>query len=189
MADNFNAYLSYTDDIGVHAIGLYVDSIEQPHELTVNTSQTRWAKQIYSRAYMPGDIAVSGRCLSQDDLQSLGLFIRLHHRALLNTPTSQAFTNPDSAGAQRLMKLSIPSERVIARGFIPSFQITKRGVFEPAPTYQFSLTVIFDASAATIVASRASTKYFNPPVENADDITSEYTYAPDTTSSTYEGRH
>lgn len=172
---NMNGYMQFMDTNKMNYFGLYIDQITQPHQLSTNSSQTRLVKIVYPRSYMPGDITVNGTCLSQEEYQELALFIRFNHRTLISTPSNMSFTNPTGPGAQRLISLFIPSENIAVQGFIPSFDLTKRGTyFDPAPQYQFAMTVVFDSQKQEIIASRSVTKYFDPTVQSYDSVTGEY---------------
>lgn len=165
-----NAYLQYEADGATHTLFLYVDVVAQPLSVTGSTAQARLSRQFYPRAHSPGDITIQGRCLTQSDLQRLGLFVRQHQRTLINTPGSILFNriNTSSQGYRRLMKLYVAREGILVRGFIPRFTIEKRGVFDPAPKYTFNFTVVFDPYAENIGVSAATRKYYT----NADNYSS-----------------
>ncbi len=159
---NSNATLTYKVSGTTRTFPLWVMGVEQAHMLTVNTAQSRTKKQIYPRSYSPGDIAVKGRCESQEAYQRLALYIRFHQRAILNTPTEHRFARVDidSPGYQRLLRLSIPTEQLLVRGWIDNFSIQKKGVFEPAPEFNFSFFVVFDSTATDIgISHRIKANY------------------------------
>lgn len=160
-----NGYLEYDIEGVVKRKLLYVDVLEQPLTLSGATSQSRLTKSFYPRSYAPGDISVSGRCDSQEELQTLGAFIRDHQMALINVPNTTIFNHIDTTtpGFRLLLKLVISGESLGVRGFIGRFTVTKKGVFEPAPQFNFNFTVVFDPQASDISISRAITKYKNDP--------------------------
>ncbi|MBA3756774.1 MAG: hypothetical protein H0X02_11335 [Nitrosomonas sp.] len=157
-----NATLSYKVSGHNHTFKLWVMEIEQPHMLSGQPYQSRTKRHFYPRSYAPGDIAVSGRCTSQENYQRLSLFIRKHQRAVLNVPATERFArvNTSAPGYQRLMRLSIPSEQLLVRGWIDNFSFTKSGVFAPAPEFKFSFFVVFDNTARDIGISHRIKKYY-----------------------------
>lgn len=165
-----NAYLEYEADGTVYHHALIIESLTQPLSVTGSTSQGRLSRQFYPRAHSPGDIQVTGRCLSQTEYQQLALYIRQHQRTLINTPGTIMFnrTDTNSVGYRRLMKLWVYREGILVRGFIPRFTISKRGVFDPAPQYNFNFTVVFDPYAENIQISQNIRKYYT----NADNYSS-----------------
>lgn len=186
MAAN-NGYLEYEVDGTRFRHLLYIDSITQPQALTGTSVQSRMTRRFYPRSHMPGDITVTGRCLSQTEYQKLGLFIRKHQRAMINTPPGIVFhkLNTTNPGYRRLMKLYVYREGVLVRGFIERFTISKRGVFDPAPQFTFSFKVIYDPNSSDITLSRALVSYteggdqsFSKSTANEDVITPD---APDAT--------
>ena len=162
MAAVRNASLSYTIDSTNFRQELFVMDLEQTHELSGTTAQSRLYRQFYPRAYAPGDMKVSGRCRSQEEYQQLGLFIREHQRRLLDSPANVMFNRADltNPGYQRLLRLSVPSEGIILRGYVQRFTISKRGVHDPAPEYSFDFVVVFDPHAIDIEASSVIQQYF-----------------------------
>jgi hypothetical protein len=164
MADaTRNAQLSYTADGNAHSFPLFVEEVNQAQSLSVSTAQSRLFKQVYPRSHMPGNISIQGRAVSQGEFQRLGLFVRRHHKALISSPANINFTrlNINSPGYTRMLRLSIPTEGIIVRGFVQSFKVRKRGVFEPAPTYNFDFVVIFDPHSTKVEASSILRQYYD----------------------------
>jgi hypothetical protein len=159
-----NATLIYRLKGGrVQQFNLWVMRLEQPHMLTGATYQSRTKRHFYPRSYAPGDITVGGRLPHEESLQNLSLYIRKHQRAVLNVPNAERFArvNPKAPGFQRLMRLSIPSENILVRGWIPDFSITKKGVFNVAPEFSFNFFVVFDNTARDIGISHRIKKYYD----------------------------
>jgi hypothetical protein len=93
----------------------------------------------------------------------LAYFIRKHQRSILNVPFNERFTrvNTTNPGYQRLMRLSIPTEDMVLRGWVTSFSLSKKGVFDPAPDYTFNFFVVFDGTAASIGISHRIKKFYD----------------------------
>jgi hypothetical protein len=176
----FNATLEYEADGNTNSLPLYVNVITQPFALGGSTAQGRLSRQFYPRAHSPGDITVEGQCLSQSDLQSLGLFIREHQRAMVVTPNNLMFNriSTKSQGYRRLMQLWIDGEGILVRGFVPQFTVSKRGVFDPSPKYSFTFTVIFDPHAENIRISSDITKNYNDAYSITDNSQVDGTQPP-----------
>jgi hypothetical protein len=157
-----NSELYYKSD-KPHSRGLWVMEISQGHELSGSAYQSRTKRHFYPRSYAPGDIVVKGRCSSQEQLQTLSLFIRMHQRAIMAMPRNQRFAriNTSSPGYQRLLRLSIPSERLLVRGWVSNFSIIKKGVFDPAPEYTFNFFVVFDNTAQNIALSHRIRRFYD----------------------------
>lgn len=155
-----NGYLQYSVNGQDFTFPLWVMTLTQAHTLSGTTVQARWTKQFYPKAYAPGDMAVTGNCESQIQYQQMARFIRAHHKVLLQS--TEAFTrlDPNAASYRRLMLLSVPTESIMFRGWVPSFTLSKKGVFDPAPAYSFNFTVIFDPHATNVEISHALQRSF-----------------------------
>lgn len=102
---------------------------------------------MYPRSYAPGEIQINGICQSHTRYHELSLFIRQHQIAIVDSPVTDRFARVNSGnttGFRRLLQLSIPSEGILQRGWIDEFRVVNKGVFDPAPEYQFSFFVVFD---------------------------------------------
>lgn len=154
-----NGYLSFTNraDTTVYH-SLWVNDISQSLELTGTPAQSTWTRKFYPRSFAPGAITVNGVCSSQRDYQDLANFIRSHHIDLMATSNPIPFA--------KFMRLSIPSEALSVRGWIPKFTISKKGVFEPAPNFTFSFSVGFDHHSTPVEISHSVKKWFTPGVDD-----------------------
>jgi hypothetical protein len=171
-----NATLSYNYNNTVRQIDLYVNTLAQPHRLTGASAQSRLAKQFYPRAYAPGNMTVEGVCRNEREYQQLALFIRQHHRVLINTANPIMFTRAGTTGYNRLLRLNVPSEGILYRGYIENFSVSKRGVFNVAPPFEFEFVVIFDPHAKAITPSTLVRQFYQdlgykitPPFETPID--------------------
>lgn len=169
------AYLEYEADGKRYQHPMWVTEISQTHALSGSQQQGRLSRQFYPRGYMPGDYAVQGICRNQKEYQQLALFIRRHHRDLINVPSTEVFSQLDinAPGYRRLLKFSLASEGILGRGFISTFTISKRGVMEPAPKFAFNFRAVFDAHSTNLHISRALTEYYKrgaivPPKVSGD---------------------
>ena len=129
-----NGSLSFWRDNKHHVHSLWVTVVEQSHQITGSRSQSMHVAHWYPKSFAPGDIQVTIRCRSQLDYQHLANFVRLHHRTMLETPGLRFSGKTGSTGLRHLMLLNIPSEAVVVRGWIPTFRISKKGVFDPLPS-------------------------------------------------------
>lgn len=151
-----NAHFSYTADGSTKSMDIYVESMQQPFALSVNTAQTRLSQQVFPRAYSPGNLTMNAVTTTQDEYQTFARFVREHQVTMINTPGSMAFTSldKDSPGYQRLMTLYIDAEGILYKGWVPTFTMTKKGAMVPAPKFTIEFYVVFDAHASNIFASR-----------------------------------
>jgi hypothetical protein len=138
MADSI---LSYNDG-ELRSFVLWINELSQEHSLNLTSPQSRLNKQHYPRSYAPGDMSVSGQCPSQEDYQRLSLFIREHQQKLIGSPGNYFIKG--QVGYDLLLQLDVASERISLKGFISSFKISKKGVFDPAPKYVFNFTPLVD---------------------------------------------
>ncbi len=127
----------------VQTHNIVITSIEQSLQLDGSTAQSRRARHFYPRSHMPGDIVVNGICRNQEDYQRLAYFVRHNQWAILGTPNGN-FQRQQQANVNRLLLLDVPTENNQWRGYVKTFGMTKKGVHDPAPTYQFNFVVIFD---------------------------------------------
>src|SRR5690606_37595030 len=105
---------------------------------------------------------VTGRCPNEHHYLEMSKFIRDHQRALLSAPRQDRYAriNPNAPGYQRLLRLSIPTENILVRGFISSFKVSRKGVFAVAPEFQFEFTEIFNTQSVNIGISNRVKKYY-----------------------------
>lgn len=166
---NPTGILSYNLGAGnaSNTFDLWIDSITQSNSLSGNSSQSRLTKHFYPHAHMPGDYVLEGTASSQKDYQNLAIYIRNHQVAMMNQPVDESFTRVAGAGFRRLLTLSVPSEGLWIRGFVPRFTLTKRGVFEPAPKFTFNFFVVFDSHSTDIRLSSEIRKYFTGGFDSA----------------------
>lgn len=144
-----------------------ITSLSQQLQLEGSTAQSRRMRHFYPRAHMPGDIVVEGICRSQDEYQQLAYFIRHNQWAILGTPNGN-FQRFDNIASQRLLKLDVPTENNHWRGFVKNFGMTKKGVFQPAPTYSFNLFVVWDDLKENIGISSRMRKYYDGGAQTGD---------------------
>lgn len=152
--------LSYTADGQFQSHNIFITSISQAQTLDGSSAQSRNGRHFYPRAHMPGDVVVNGYCRSQESYQQLAYFVRHHQRLILNTPNDVRYQFPNSVGSKRLLTLDVPTENTHWRGFIKTFGMNKKGVFEPAPTYSFNFMVIFDGTSENIGISNRVMRYY-----------------------------
>ena len=160
-----NGALSYSHAGNLYIYRLWINRVSQTFGLGGQSSQSRLKRSFYPRNNQVGDVVVEGQCGSQTDYQKLALFIRQHQKRLINAPNEDRYVRyqSDNPGVLRLMRLEIPSEAINVRGYISQeFKISKKGVFEPAPPFQFSFTVIFDKNTTNYLISHEIQKYFDP---------------------------
>ena len=153
--------LYYTSNGKILSHDIHITSIAQPHTLDGNTAQSRNKRHFYPRSHMPGDIAVQGICVSQQAYQQLAYFIRLHQRAVLNAPNDIRYQFPRSNDSKLLLTLDVPTENTQWHGMVKTFGMTKKGVFEPAPTYTFNFMVIFDSTSENVGLSSRVMRYYS----------------------------
>lgn len=158
-----NCSLYYEADGKPDAFALWVMGVEQTHNLTGTSAQSKGKKMFYPRAYAPGDLSVKGRVRDEAELQRLALFIRKHQRNLINTPFDERFAriHTDNPGYKRLMRISIPTEGIAIRGWIDSFSVAKKGYKNVAPEFTFDFFVVFDQTAVDIGISSRLQKYYD----------------------------
>lgn len=162
-----NALLSYEVEGIKQTHKLWVMKVSQDNRLSGAKHQSRIKAHFYPRAHAPGNMMLSGRCHSQEDYQQLAKFIRIHHRHIINAPDTEMFHRFDNGnpGYLRLLRLSIPSENIYIRGWVDTFMIQKKGVFEPAPEFQLSFFIVFDHLAQNFAISHRIRQYYdNEPV-------------------------
>ena len=169
-----NASLTYyiVDDVGngtPYGIDIWVDVVSQTNQLSGESSQSRMTKHFYPRAHMPGNYVIEGTCESQSAYAKLAQFIRKHQLAMMNQPVGQDFSRIAShTGYRRLLTLSIPTESIWIRGFVPRFTIQRHGVFEPAPKFNFDFFVVFDQHSTDLRLSSDIRKYFQGGFDTSD---------------------
>jgi hypothetical protein len=156
--------LSYISAVGTNIQPITITSLEQPQQLDGATYQSRNARHFYPRSHMPGDVAVEAIADSPEELQQIAYFIRQHQITLLNTPGGN-FQFPTSSSSQTMLTLSVPTENRTWRGFIKNFSYVKKGILVVAPTYSFSLTVIFDDTSKNIGISNRIHAFYQAGVQ------------------------
>lgn len=132
---------------------LWIMSLKQNNQLEGPRAQSRLTRHFYPRSYGPGELIVSGRAASQKNLQDLAIFIRGHQSSIVN------------GGVQidkKMMTLVIPTEGIFLQGFIPRFNLIKRGVFAPIPEYTFNFVITYDPNhtSQSLVISHIVKKWF-----------------------------
>lgn len=168
-----NAYILYRFNKRQHIKRLWVMQLEQAHQLQGNSAQSRFTRHFYPRSYAPGAMQVTGRCRTEKEYQELARFIRTHQRRLITSPYNFARLAHNAKGYQLLMKLGIPDEGVSLRGWIPNFNLSKRGVFNPAPEFTFQFDIAFDPHSTPIEVSHALRKWYGPGRGDIDPMFSE----------------
>lgn len=156
---SYTAAVHVTESTQPQIHELYVTGIEQSLQLDGSMAQSRRYRQFYPRSHMPGDIVVSGICKDQEDYQRLAYFIRHNQWAILGSPQGN-FQPQFKTNINRMLLLDIPTENNQWRGYVKSFGMTKKGVFDPAPTYNFNFVVIFDDLAENFGISSQIRRYY-----------------------------
>jgi hypothetical protein len=96
---------------------------------------------------------------------------------MISRPGVRFSKNANAVGNRMLMWLTIPSEYISVKGWIPVFQRINRGVFEPAPEYTFDFYVAFDRLSADPLISHAIREFYSPT--NMKETTREEVFMPD----------
>jgi hypothetical protein len=159
---NSNGTLSFYKNNKHYVHALWVTEIEQPHQVTGSRHQSAHVSHWYPRSYAPGDIQVTIRCRTQTDYQRLANLVRMHQKLLTETPGLRFSGRANSTGLRHLMLLRIPSENIAVHGWIPTFTITKRGVFDPAPQYTFGFFTAIDPYSSNPIISHQIREWWNP---------------------------
>jgi hypothetical protein len=141
---------------------LWVEQLEQPHQVTGSRHQSLHVNHWYPKSYAPGNLTITVRCSSQRDYQHLANFIRRHHRLMLETPGLRFSGKANSTGLRHLLLFRMPSENLTLRGWVPTFTLTKRGVFDPAPQYPIGFFVAIDPLSSNPIISHQIREYWNP---------------------------
>jgi hypothetical protein len=172
-----NAYLSFYRDKKQYVHTLWVTRIEQPHQVSGARHQSQHQAHWYPKSYQPGDISVTVRCRTQEDYQRLANLVRLHHRTLLETPGLRFSGKKNSTGLRHLMLFRVQSEAISVRGWIPSFTISKKGVFDVAPECTFAFFTAIDPYSSDPIISHQIREWWNPnklkPVKDPFEIDPE----------------
>ena len=156
-----NGSLSFWRQNKLHAHSLWVTALAWPQQINGSRSQSMHQAHWYPRSYQPGNLSVTIRCRTQLDYQHLANFVRLHHRNMLETPGLRFSGKANSVGLRHLLLIRIPSEAITIRGWIPSFTITKRGVFEVAPEYTFEFFCAIDPYSSDPIISHQIRQWWN----------------------------
>lgn len=159
--------LSYYSGATLRSHPINITSITQPHTLSGASAQSVKQRHFYPRSHIPGDVAVAGICLSQDEYQQLSKFIRIHQKAILDTPNDVRYQFPNSQDSKLLMLLDVPTEQTQWRGFVSQFGMIKKGVFVPAPTYTFNFVVVFDSTSQNFALSNRVTANYRAGARTA----------------------
>lgn len=152
--------LSYYSGSTFYSHNINITSITQPHTLDGTSAQSVKQRHFYPRSHIPGNIQVAGICLSQDEYQRLSRFIRVHQKAILDTPNDVRYQFPNSTDSKLLMLLDVPTEQTQWKGFVEKFGMVKKGVFVPAPTYTFDFVVVFDQTSQNFALSNRVNRYY-----------------------------
>lgn len=142
---------------------LWITRISQPNQLSGQSYQSRFTKHFYPRYYSPGNLSVECITNSQQNYQEVATFIRGHHKFMANLPTSTYAQSFQANISPFLMTLSIPNEGILLQGIVPSFNLNKKGVFDPAPAFNFDFIILYDSS-------RSSDAYVSSAVKTWQDI-------------------
>lgn len=148
-----NGSLSFYRNRKHYVHTLWITELEQPHQINGRRVQSVHQAHWYPRSYAPGDISVTIRCRTQEDYQRLANLARFHHQTMLETPGLRFSGRAGTTGLRHLMLLRVPSEALTIRGWIPSFTITKRGVFDPAPLCTFTFFPAIDPYSSNPIIS------------------------------------
>jgi len=146
-----------------------VTGIEQALNLKVIKGVSRLATMVYPRSYMPGNYEIKGMCETQQSYHELSFFIRTHQRAIAEAPATDRFArvrSGNTSGYARLLRLAIPSEGIYVRGWVEKFGVINKGVFDPAPTYNFSFFIVHDLFSKDIGISNML-KYYQEGSDEA----------------------
>jgi len=157
-----NGTLSFYKDNVHYVHTLWVETLSQPHQINGSGHQSMHMNHWYPKSYAPGNISLTVRCKHQADYQHLANFIRLHHRLLLETPGLRFSSRKGTTGLRHLMFLRVPSERIECHGWVPTFTLNKKGVFDPAPQCTFDFFVAIDPFSSDPLISHQIREWWNP---------------------------
>jgi hypothetical protein len=166
---NTNATLSFYRQGKLYLHTLWVTNISQPHQINGSRHQSAHQAHWYPKGYQPGDISITIRCRTQKDYQRLANLVRLHHKTMIETPGLRFSGRADSTGLRHLMLFRLPSEAINVRGWIPSFSITKKGVFDVAPEYTFTFFTAIDPLSSDPIVSHQIREYWSIATMNPVD--------------------
>lgn len=158
---NSNGSFSFYRNDKHHVHTLWIEAISQPHQVTGSRAQSVHQSHWYPRSYAPGDISITIRCRTQLDYQHLANFVRLHHRLMLETPGLRFSGRANSIGLRHLMLFRLPTEFITVRGWIPTFRIAKRGVFDPAPQVEIPFFTAIDPYSSDPIISHQIREWWN----------------------------
>lgn len=159
---NTNGSLSFYRNNKLYVHTLWITEIAQEHNITGKRAQSMHVAHWYPKSYAPGDIQITVRCRTQKDYQRLANLVHFHHHTMLETPGLRFSGRRNSTGLRHLMLLRVPSESLTIHGWIPTFTLTKRGVFDPAPQYQFGFFAAIDPYSSNPIISHQIREYWNP---------------------------
>lgn len=167
VAQTHNALISYYPIIAntnntSETKYLWITKIAQTNELSGPTYNSKNTRHFYPRSYGPGDYQITGVAQSQEDYQLISRFIRKHQEQMVSG-VKQIYVDQATIGSYKyLMNLIIPSENIFVQGWINSFTINKKGVFDPAPEYTFPFTIGWDSHSTNIDSSFSIEKWYSP---------------------------
>lgn len=144
------------------SISLWITHLQQDNQLVGPTAQSRNTRHFYPRSYGPGDLIIQGIAPDQHSYQELAAFIRGHQEYLLTNlkPTISSGNDKYISKYQGLLNLNIPSEQIYYFGWVGTFMLQKRGVFEPAPKWDFNFIIARDENSENVAISHAIKKQF-----------------------------
>jgi hypothetical protein len=157
-----NGVISFWRDRKFYYHHLWITEIEQPHQMTGTRVQGHHTAHWYPRSYAPGNYQITINCRNDRDQQRLANLVRLHHKTMLETPGIRFSSRVGSTGNRHLLFLRIDSENIKVRGWIPAFQITKRGVHHVAPQVTFDFFPAIDPYSSDPIISHQIREWWNP---------------------------
>jgi len=137
---------------------LWIEKLTQDNGIEGQSYQSRFTRHFYPRYYSPGNLSVSCITNSQEKYQEMAMFIRSHHKFMANLPTSTYANAFDNGMSPFLMTLSIPNEGILMQGIVDSFNLNKKGVFDPAPKFNLNFIILYDSSTSKNASLGVQTK-------------------------------
>lgn len=166
---NRTGYISYYSD-KLYSQSLWVTNINQQNSLDGQSYQSKFTRHFYPRYYSPGEYTITCIASSQELYQQVAQFVRAHHKVLSSYTLNATNQNPNII-SNTFMNLIIPFEQINVMGFIENFKLTKRGVYDPAPSFSFGFIPLQDKTSKNNTGiSQIIQRYYNSNIGDAADI-------------------
>ena len=176
-----NGFLSYlpVNSNQVLSQPLWVTKIGQDNQLQGVTHQSPTTRHFYPRSYAPGVISITAQAASQVEYQTIAVFIRAHQEMMITGGIVQIYTSASQvSGYQHLLQLIIPEEGMYLQGWINQFALIKKGVFDPAPIFQFGYNIARDYHSTNVEISHALRQWFTASNTDITTTTTNETSTP-----------